>query len=136
MSNRTAFKGNRMKNVKLFLIRSITLAVTAIFLLSYAPKAWSDETGAPDAGAPPAAGGGMSNEGVPPAPGGGAAEPGMGGAEVPREAPPAEEPPPAPKKKKKSSKKSAKKKKSTSKKKKKKSTSKKKKKKKKKPADY
>ncbi len=63
------------------LSRTIHLAVTALFVLSFAPKAWSDET----AGAPPAAD--MSNEGVPPAP---SADPGMGAGS--QEAAPAEKP--------------------------------------------
>jgi type IV secretory pathway TrbL component len=72
-----------MANVKFttILSRSLHLAVTALFVLSFAPKAWSDET----AGAPPAAD--MGSEGVPPAP---AADPGMGAgspAEAPAEAP-------------------------------------------------
>ena len=85
-----------MKNVKLSrsLSRSVHLAVTAIFLLSFAPSAWSEET---TPGAAPPATTEMSNEGVPPAP---AADPGMG-AGSPEEAPPAEKPAKKKKKKKK-----------------------------------
>jgi outer membrane biosynthesis protein TonB len=96
----TPFKGNRMRNVKLntLLTRSIHLAVTALFVLSLAPMAWSDDTAAPPATTE------MPGEGVPPAP---SADPGMG---APQEAAPpaAEEPPPPVHKKKKKAKKAAK----------------------------
>ena len=103
-SEHCSLKGNRMRILKSS--RSLTLALTALLVLSIAPQAWSDEM-APDA-APPATSD-ISNEGVPPAP---AADPGMGGmgmgAGSPEEAPSQAEEKPAVKKKAKKAKKAAK----------------------------